>query len=385
MTAGTLARMAQALDGARLIVEQEFCINPRARDAFCSRCAKVCRSEALKVSEDGVELDEAACTTCGACVPACPAGALRLSGFDPERFVASLNGADEVHLTCAAGERGDEGVTIPCHLMLDRRLTAAAFAEGTRRFVLHGVYGCATCHRADAREHLARLERSMAKWFDGQGPQISFAALGNAGGDPRGRVGEAGTDRRGFLRLMGLQAGAGVANLVGAGWDDADDEPLDAGCSFVSGDALPKHPVPYRAVLARRTERLPWAEHRPLPWHTRTIDETCNACMVCAENCPTGALEDGGDRGARRISFDPAFCANCTLCQQICPQDAIRPRLAQSVAEATAPRTVLMHRTTRQCETCRSDFVPLDPASRLCPVCANEREMDEEWLEMLND
>jgi ferredoxin len=87
----------------------------------------------------------------------------------------------------------------------------------------------------------------------------------------------------------------------------------------------------------------------------------------------------------RRISFDPAFCMNCGLCQQICPQDAIRPRLMQSVAEATAPRAVLMDRAMRQCEVCRGGFFSSDPASHLCPVCANEREMDEEWLEMLSD
>ena len=385
MTTGTLARMAQALDGARLIVEEEFCVNPRARHAFCTRCVKACRSDALRVSESGVELDEAVCTACGACVPACPAGALRLSGFDPERFVASLNSAGEVHLHCAASDDRVEGTTIPCHLMLDRRLAAAAFAEGTHHFVLHGVDRCATCHRADARDHLARLARSMAKWFDGQGPEISFGAPDKSQRAPRGRAGEAATNRRGFLRLMGFQAGAGVADLVASGAGDADDEPLDAGCGFSHGDGLPKHPVPYRAVVALRTGRLPWAEHRPLPWHTRTIGEACNACMVCAENCPTGALEDDGDRGARRISFDPAFCTNCTLCQQICPQDAIRPRLAQSVGEATAPRAVLMHRAARQCDVCRTDFVASDLMSRLCPVCANEREMDEEWLEILSD
>lgn len=385
MTTGTSARMAQALDATRLIVEEEYCVNPRARQAFCTRCVKACQPDALRVSEGGVELAEGVCTACGACVPACPAGALRLSGFDPGRFVASLNHANEVHLTCATGERGDQGATIPCYLMLDRRLTAAAFAEGTRRFVLHGVDRCATCHRADARDHLARLSRSMAKWFDGRGPEISLAAPGSAGGHPRSRAGEAATDRRGFLRLMGLQAGAGVAEFVGAGTDNTDDEPLDAGSAYAHGDSLPKHAVPYRTVVAQRTERLPWSEHRPLPWHTRTIGETCDSCMVCADNCPTGALENGSDRGARRISFDPAFCTNCTLCQQICPQDAIRPRLAQSVAEATAPRSVLMHRAIRQCEVCRHAFVPLDPASQLCPVCANEREMDEEWLEMLSN
>jgi ferredoxin len=385
MTTSSLARMAQALDGTRLIVDEAFCVNPRARQTFCNSCVKACQSEALKVSEDAVELSEAVCTACGACVPACPVGALRLLGFDPEGFVASLGGTKEKHLHCAASEDQDEGVTIPCYLMLDRRLAAAALAEGTRRFVLHGVEKCDDCHRGDARDHLERLRRNLAKWFDGKGPEISFAAPAKGQRGQRGRAGETGTDRRGMLRLFRLQAGAAIAELVAPGSDDTDEEPLEADGAFGRDDALPKRPVPYRAVLAQRLACLPWAKHRPLPWHTRTISDACSACMVCAENCPTGALEGSGDRGMRRISFDPTFCMNCGLCQQICPQDAIRPRLMQSVAEATAPRAVLMDRAMRQCEVCRGGFFSSDPASHLCPVCANEREMDEEWLEMLSD
>jgi ferredoxin len=251
--------------------------------------------------------------------------------------------------------------------------------------VIHGLEKCASCHRGDARDHLDRLESGLARWFADDAPELSLAVPGKARSRPRRGTAEPATDRRRFLRLLGLQAGASVAERVAPATDDLADEPLDAAWAFAEAETLRKRPVPYHAVLARRIKRLPWSDNRSLPWHTRTIEEACSACMVCAENCPTGALEGSSDPGTRRISFDPAFCTNCSLCQQICPQDAIRPRRAQSATEAEDQRAVLMHRTTRQCDVCRSGFVPTDPATRLCPVCANEREMDEEWLAMLSD
>jgi len=385
MTVGPLIRMAQTLDGGRLIVEEEFCVNSRARRAFCNRCIKACPADALDVSEDGIELDESVCTACGGCAPACPAGALRMAGFEPEAFIASLNGAAEVHLSCTVIESPPEYATIRCYLMLDRRLAAAAFAEGTRRFVLHGTEQCATCHRADARNHLTRLAHSMAKWFGDRGPEFSITATDHTQRDGCFDTSGYRTGRRNFLRFMGVHAGSGVAQFLTTTRDDPDNQVLGSYTTHEYAGSLPKRPVDYRTVLARRLTHLPWAKQRRLPWHTRAIDEACSACMVCADNCPTGALEGSRDDGMRQISFDPAFCTNCTLCQQVCPQDAIRPHLARSAAEATAPRAVLMHRATKQCDLCLAEFVASDTESGLCPVCANEQEMDEEWLEMLRE
>lgn len=46
----------------------------------------------------------------------------------------------------------------------------------------------------------------------------------------------------------------------------------------------------------------------------------CQACSICAKNCPTCALTLGDDI----IDFDSEKCIYCRTCEEICPLDAIR-------------------------------------------------------------
>jgi len=105
--------------------------------------------------------------------------------------------------------------------------------------------------------------------------------------------------------------------------------------------------------------------------------------MVCAERCPTGALQGTATDEARSIDFDPSLCTNCTLCQRICPQNAIRPHLARNVAAACAPRSTLMHMSLRNCRQCGAPVAAGSESGQICTMCANEKEMDEEWLALL--
>ncbi|MBE6502600.1 MAG: 4Fe-4S dicluster domain-containing protein, partial [Methanobrevibacter thaueri] len=46
----------------------------------------------------------------------------------------------------------------------------------------------------------------------------------------------------------------------------------------------------------------------------------CQACAICAKNCPTEALTLNGDK----IGYDSEKCIYCRNCESICPLDAIR-------------------------------------------------------------
>ena len=53
------------------------------------------------------------------------------------------------------------------------------------------------------------------------------------------------------------------------------------------------------------------------------VNEKCNGCLACVQNCPAGALRHE-DRGARRILLhNMTLCARCGHCWRICPQDAV--------------------------------------------------------------
>lgn len=381
MRVNNLARAAQLLEGTTLMVDEELCLNLRARGVSCRRCSERCRAEALSLSADAIELDELACTQCGACVPACPTGVMRLSGFAPVRFLEGLAGQREVHLHCRASTDTGGGVVIPCHQVLDARLLAAALADGTERFILHGPAGCGSCPKGDASAHVHELQERLREWFGDQAPLLEVAQSGETTViGPRQREGQVQMGRRSFLRLAGAQAVSGTA-----GWLLPIDEPEKTGetLPFYQADAAVTRPVACQSLLAERVKRLPWAEARALPWRSRTLADQCSACLVCGERCPTGALQASEDERTRAITFEAALCTDCGLCEQLCPQQAVRPQPSLSVDQVGAPRMLLMHRAMMRCRGCGHPFVAGAERPQLCDICRNEQEIDDEWLAML--
>lgn len=51
------------------------------------------------------------------------------------------------------------------------------------------------------------------------------------------------------------------------------------------------------------------------------VTETCIRCKFtdCVEVCPQGAFREGSNF----VVIDPDTCANCALCELVCPVDAI--------------------------------------------------------------
>lgn len=63
--------------------------------------------------------------------------------------------------------------------------------------------------------------------------------------------------------------------------------------------------------------------------------EKCNGCQVCIHiGCPSiSHLDQTTEKGLHLIAIDPDTCTGCSLCEQVCPEDAIF-ELIQEHAEA---------------------------------------------------
>ncbi|WP_457551574.1 indolepyruvate ferredoxin oxidoreductase subunit alpha [Desulfobacula sp.] len=53
------------------------------------------------------------------------------------------------------------------------------------------------------------------------------------------------------------------------------------------------------------------------------VNENCNGCLACVQNCPAGALNYFDQEDKRKILHNMSLCARCGHCWRICPQDAI--------------------------------------------------------------
>lgn len=376
--------IAGGTGAAAISVSEGHCINLRGRQEACDLCPRACPARAISLTLDEVSVDPALCVGCGACVPACPAGALVRDGFDPGDFVAALAGDPVVRIGCVQAAAAEGMYSIPCLRMLDARILAALLAEGVRRIELAGTGSCADCPSGGARRDLAAARRRLKTWLGENGPEVVLVD----GVGPDGGAGDAparAAERRRLLKgvfsslLDGEPAavgdGAGALPGFDALIEDADDALQEARA----------RPVPCQQVLASRRRALPFREGGPVGATGRVIAESCTGCLVCADLCPTGALRGETGAGRTLVSFDPEPCTNCTLCLKVCPVGAISGHALRGVEAALAGRQVLFVRRDRICSICGNVFGEESGMEQaICPPCRNECEMDDEWREMLS-
>jgi indolepyruvate ferredoxin oxidoreductase alpha subunit len=70
---------------------------------------------------------------------------------------------------------------------------------------------------------------------------------------------------------------------------------------------------------------------RDHPFHV--VEDRCIACQACMNlGCPSIIWTGSWYESRRRVDIDPATCTGCTLCAQVCPTEAMEPRPAPAAS-----------------------------------------------------
>ena len=299
--------------------DPDICAHGRSGQTGCTRCLDACPTEAIISIGDQVEVNPYLCQGAGACVAACPSGAMKYAFPAVTDLLGHIRlllksyraaGGTHPRVLFHDGEAGAEllerlGPTmpeavIPVHLEeigatgLDTWLTCLAYGAGAVGLLVP--------------------PKTPAKVVDELTAQIEFGRAMIAGlGIPPAA-----------LSLVAGDAADAPASEAYTPLDGLPESVLEEHANYTAPDEkrtiirLAMHHLSANALTVTSLVPLPPGA----PFGQVLVDEdACTLCMGCVSVCPADALQDG--QGLPQLRFVEWNCVQCGLCEGACPEDAI--------------------------------------------------------------
>ncbi len=345
------------------------CVRYRYRYSECRRCADACPHDAVKLTDEGISLDETRCQNCALCASACRTEALVAGNLPRIDLLRRAVAQRSVSFGCApAGAGGDE--VVPCLGALDPTILSYLAKRGIA-VELAGSEHCSQCHHApkgrDQLElNLAGLD--LLRRAVGNEPWADPRLVEPKDDGPRKNEQHDASRRQLFRRFVGR----GVDKVVQAGPD------------------LPAPPVPQKAIRiaapfstaqrellqtlwqAREERQSSIGTHPALPLAQLRLDPGCTVCEACARVCPTGALQVSEGAKAWSLVFQSSRCVACEVCLEVCQPGVLRSSDVIGISTLVETKPIEMHvLPKRRCSRCDRFFVSAG-GSGTCPVCEGD-------------
>ena len=276
------------------------CAGPLAK--ACHRCADICPSGALTITEAGLIINQVLCDECGLCASICPIGALQTPTFSDwhVKEMPALKPPEDrssswgVVFTCDDGlvrisnislRSGDPvllPLRVPCVASVGRLAVLTALDSG-----LDGVVLYCPEDICGLKEAVNRVGKHLAPLGEVSGDLGAF--MGLVGGPPE-RVSSAVRGRRSIVK-----------------------EPPTPLVMDRRKDIMT-----LMSKLARKDLDVPGLIYEA------EVEPSCTMCGVCVDNCPRGALSIEKRVEETALTFRADLCIGCELCVEVCPEKALK-------------------------------------------------------------
>lgn len=343
--------LAEILDGVGEFEKPKFflynektCAHSRSRLQGCDRCIEVCSAEAISADGDHIRVEPHLCMGCGACATVCPSGAMQYNFPAVSYWGGKLKAMLEAYRAT-----GGEDACLLLHNPTD---------------------GADLVRAADLPADVIPLEVFHVASI---GLDWLLGAL--ALGANRVCMLAAGSEAPRYMDALRAQMALGEEILDGLGYGDGHFFLLDAqtlpAIAEIPPATVPQHAASFRLFDEKRTTLEFCIEHFarqapvavpemiPLsggaPFGTVEVDgAACTLCLSCVGACPAAAMQDGA--GAPALKFVERNCVQCGLCENACPEDAIRLQPRLLLAPVVRQARILHRDSPFHCVRCGKPF-----------------------------
>lgn len=337
-----IVEIIEALETKAVFAAESRCVVVRNRNVICRKCEKACPADVFNIEGNKLQLDAAACVSCGSCTVVCPTEALipvrpldeELAGSIADACLA-YGGAAVFACARIASKRlvdSELFAEVPCLARIDESMLIELAAKGVDTPVL--VDGtCSSCKLRFCNAAIDATVQSANTLIEAMGGRQQVQRQSHFPEDMlTDKVSASyGVSRRDFFSKSGETAKDAAEKTV---------------TTIIKGNKKEKEPTILERLRISKRGSLPLLEARRRMntlnaldeigapqieymenrlWGSVQVDaEACRSCGMCANFCPTGALkkldnmidEEGNE--CSYLEFSMAECVQCRTCQDIC-------------------------------------------------------------------
>ena len=336
-------------------LQKARCFHGRSRARDCRRCVEVCPAGAVRSVDGAISIDHYLCQGCGGCALVCPAEAITMTQLSRDEML--------VRLQSLLQARREDAQSPPALVISDGRTSEHTLSGRNEMDDVNTVIL--------EVDHIAFVGADMLLAALAFGAENILVACGPETPRSITTAVEREVDTASAI-VRGLGMPEGTIKFVAA-----------SSQNIAIGGALgmPFHPKPQPGRVPLKPATFPSGHDRRAlirlasrclydrsevsgprlnlphgsPFGAVTAAGDCTLCMACTGACPSGALSTNGD--LPQLVFRESLCHQCGICEEICPEKALRlePGLSCDLVAVEGP-VVLRQAEPFRCVECGVPF-----------------------------
>lgn len=308
-------------------IHPEHCARYQHKSSKCTACIELCSSGAITLFQNHPYYDATLCLKCGACYSSCPLDAIEIHQTQSDKellqeIVLKADLGEKITFTCKQVDVKNKGVIFTgCLAKLDPSILLFALEKGVSAITLNAGI-CDECLSPNILPRIHKMVEQTVQCLDlfGIVASLSVESLKNSStklfGENTYLSRNGHSRRRFFLKFINKKNNEPSV-------EDTTMIHLETTKNSTKMYTPEKHRRFIHALqaLSKKVPSIGEASSLCLSPH---IDATqCSGCTICANVCPTGALQVHTNEETLKITCTGSSCVGCNLCVDVCFKKAM--------------------------------------------------------------